>query len=64
VAPGPVDVTGYGSYLRNYFRDVRIVDTLSNTAGLHNQEWGGHIYVCTKPLRPWAALWPKLRHYD
>ncbi len=64
VAPGPVDVTGYGSYLQRYFRHVRIVARLYNSAGLHNQEWGGHIYICTGPRLNWADMWPLLRHYD
>jgi hypothetical protein len=37
--------------------------TLLNTAGLHNQEWGGHVYVCTGPRHPWGQVWPSLRHY-
>ncbi|MGO8871751.1 MAG: ArnT family glycosyltransferase [Acidimicrobiales bacterium] len=64
VAPGPVDVTGYGSYLAQFFRNVRVVATLSNSVGLHNQEWDGHVYLCTGPRRPWGLIWPDLRHYD
>jgi 4-amino-4-deoxy-L-arabinose transferase-like glycosyltransferase len=64
VAPGPVDVTGYGAYLGGFFGEVRVVATLSNHAGLHNQEWGGHVYVCTDPRHPWGQMWPRLRHYD
>ena len=64
IAPGPVDVTGYAGYLRQFFTTVRMVATLSNPYGLHNQEWDGHIYVCTGPRRPWAQLWPRLRNYD
>jgi Dolichyl-phosphate-mannose-protein mannosyltransferase len=64
VAPGPVDVTGYAAYLRQFFTSVRVAATLSNPDGIHNQEWGGHVYVCTGPRQPWAKLWPRLRHYD
>lgn len=64
VAPGPVDVTGYGTYLSEFFRHIRVVATLSNTAELHNQEWGGHVYICTGLRRPWGTMWPQLRHYD
>jgi hypothetical protein len=64
VAPGPMDVTGYGGYLRKYFTSVRLAATLSNPYHIHNQEWGGQVYVCTGPRRPWAQLWPQLRHYD
>jgi hypothetical protein len=64
VAPGPLDVSNYGSYISRFFKHVRTAATLSNIAGLHNQEWGGHIYICTGPRRPWGVMWPMLRHYD
>ncbi len=64
VAPGPVDVTGYADQLRRYFRDVRVVVTIRNRAGIHNQEWGGHVYVCTGLKRRWGRTWPSLRHDD
>ncbi|MHB8378321.1 MAG: glycosyltransferase family 39 protein [Acidimicrobiales bacterium] len=64
VAPGPIDVTNYSSYLGQFFQQVRAVATLSNRAGLHNQEWHGHIYLCSEPKKPWWIMWPKLRHYD
>ena len=64
VAPGPVDVTGYAAYLRKFFSRVRVAATLRNSDGLHNQEWGGHVYVCTGPRQPWAQMWPRLRNYD
>jgi hypothetical protein len=65
VAPGPVDDgTGYGFYLLQFFTHVRVAATLSNPYGLHNQEWGGHVYICTGPLQPWAQIWPQLRQYS
>jgi dolichyl-phosphate-mannose-protein mannosyltransferase len=64
VAPGPMDVTGYGGYLRQFFTSVRLVATLSNPYHIHNQEWDGQVYICTGPRHPWAQLWPRLRHYD
>jgi 4-amino-4-deoxy-L-arabinose transferase-like glycosyltransferase len=64
VAPGPRDVTGYQQYLERYFRSVVAVATFTNPAGIHNQEWGGHVYLCSQPLRPWGQIWLQLRHYD
>ena len=64
VLPGPMDITGPAGFLRQYFTSVRVAATLSNPYGIHNQEWGGHVYVCTGPRHPWAAMWPRLRHYD
>ena len=63
VAPGPMDGQGYQAYLRRFFGSVRVAATLTNSAGLHNQEYGGHVYVCTHPREPWGRLWPALRHY-
>jgi hypothetical protein len=64
VAAGPQDVTGYGGYLRQFFRHVTSKATLSNPYHVHNQEWGGHVYLCTDPIRPWGRTWSELRHYD
>jgi hypothetical protein len=64
VAPGPEDVTDYASYLERHFGSVRIAATLRNSVGFHNQEWDGHIYVCTGLPRPWGSTWPSLRHYN
>jgi len=65
VAPGPFGGgTGYGSYLAQFFTSVRLAATLSNPYGLHNQQWDGHVYVCTGPRQPWAQMWPQLREYS
>ena len=64
VAPGPNATTGYAAYLSQFFTSVRTVATLSNPYGIHNENWGGHVYLCTGPRQPWAQLWPRLRHYD
>ena len=65
VMPGPVDITSSAAtaYLRQFFTNVRVAATLSNPYGIHNQEWDGHVYVCTGPRHPWAQLWPRLRLY-
>ena len=64
VAPGPVDVTGYATYLREFCGNVRVMATLSNRAGIHNQEWDGHVYLCTDLKRHWSTTWSRLRHYS
>jgi hypothetical protein len=65
VMPGPADITSdaASAYLMQFFTSVRVAATLSNPDGLHNQEWGGHVYICTGPRQPWAQIWPQLRHY-
>jgi 4-amino-4-deoxy-L-arabinose transferase-like glycosyltransferase len=64
IAPGPRDVTDYRAYLLRFFDTVQSVATFRNTAGIHNQEWGGHVYLCTGLQRSWAATWSLLRHYN
>ncbi|HUC25098.1 MAG TPA: hypothetical protein VMA73_20505, partial [Streptosporangiaceae bacterium] len=64
VMPGPVDGGGDAVYLSKFFTSVRAVATLSNPYGLHNQEWHGHVYLCTGPRRPWGQMWPQLRQYS
>ena len=65
VLPGPVDITSSAAtaYLRQFFTRVRVAATLSNPYDIHNQEWDGHVYVCTGLRHPWAQLWPRLRLY-
>jgi hypothetical protein len=57
-------VSRYLAKLRGDFAQVRQVATTNNGHHLANQEQGGHIYVCTKPVRSWGALWLSLRHYS
>ena len=64
VMPGPADGGGDAAYLSQFFISVRAVATLSNPYGLHNQEWHGHVYLCTGPHRPWGQIWPQLRQYS
>ena len=52
------------AYLHRFFTSVRTVATLSNPYGVHNAEWGGHVYLCTGPRQAWGSMWPRLRHYD
>jgi len=66
VQPGPEDVSEAQAtaYLLRYFTHVRIAATLRNSAGVHNQEWDGHVYLCTGLRRPWVRTWPELRQYS
>jgi hypothetical protein len=64
VMPGPVDGGGDAAYLRQFFTSVRAVATLSNPYRIHNQEFDGHVYLCTGPRHPWGQMWPRLRSYS
>lgn len=50
--------------LRGDFSRVKVVATLHNRPGVTNQEEGGHVYICTGPVRPWGALWPSFKFYS
>jgi len=64
VMPGPTDGGGDAAFLSKFFTSVRVASTLSNPYGLHNQEWRGHVYLCTGPRHPWGQMWPQLRQYS
>jgi 4-amino-4-deoxy-L-arabinose transferase-like glycosyltransferase len=54
---------GYdASQLRRWFADVRPVARFDNGEDLDNDEQGDVIWQCESPHRPWARLWPALRH--
>ena len=62
VAPGPVDTTDYAATLERYCTDVQVAATITNPERVHNQEWHGHVYICTGLKHPWGATWSSLRH--
>jgi len=64
VMPGPEDGGGDAAYLGQFFTSVRAVATLTNPYNLRNQEWHGHVYLCTGPRHPWGRMWPQLRQYS
>jgi 4-amino-4-deoxy-L-arabinose transferase-like glycosyltransferase len=64
VAPGPKDTHNYDAYLRQFFGDVATVARIDNREHVDNEERGGHVYVCHRPVQPWGQLWSRLQHYD
>jgi 4-amino-4-deoxy-L-arabinose transferase-like glycosyltransferase len=64
IAPGIKAAADYGTYLGRFCASVREAATVSNPYGVHNDEWGGHVYVCTGLRQPLGQIWPQLRHYD
>ena len=44
------------------FTTCRTVDHLDSGFDVDNEEEGQPIAVCTGPKKPWATLWPALRH--
>ncbi len=64
IAVVPGDASGYHAFLARFFTSVQPAATLSNSAGIRNQEQGGHIYLCTGPESPWGQIWAQLRNYS
>jgi 4-amino-4-deoxy-L-arabinose transferase-like glycosyltransferase len=58
---GPVLVVGYGDPRRLLSGCARL-GAIVMPNGVDNEEQGTPIWRCTRPLRPWAELWPDVRH--
>jgi len=46
------------------FGAVRPAATLTNAAGVKNEENGYTVYVCRRLRLPWSAAWRRLTHYN
>jgi hypothetical protein len=38
--------------------------TMDNGYGVDNEEQGSSVLVCENPVGGWAAIWPRVQHYD
>lgn len=48
------------AFLRTLFAACTPEGTISNSYGLHNEEFGAPVLVCRGPTLPLDALWPRL----
>jgi hypothetical protein len=64
VVLGEYDSSFYDQYLRPYFGYIVTAAGLNNVQHVANQEAGGHVYICTQPVRSWGSLWIRMRHYE
>ena len=63
--PGPVVAIGYDlAFLRTLFASCDMVATITNSYGLHNEEYGLPISVCRQPKFPLDALWSRLKAFQ
>jgi len=65
--PAPSTVIAVGlsrESLDAEFGDVRQVGVIDMPYGIHNEEYGKPIFVCTQPKLSLAAWWPGQRHYS
>ena len=60
---GPVIVLGYSDASVD-FVGCRAAATVDNGLDVDNEEQGGTVFLCQRPLRPWAELWDELTHLD
>ncbi len=51
-------------FLSTLFDGCSVVGTVSNSYGLHNQEFGAPIVVCARPKLPFDQLWPHLKAFQ
>lgn len=57
-------VVGYpGDYLSSTVGDPQEVATITNTLGIHNEEWGKPIWI-VHPARALSNSWPQLKSLD
>ncbi|HVH64406.1 MAG TPA: hypothetical protein VM674_00090 [Candidatus Acidoferrum sp.] len=65
MAPATLIVVGYPRDDRErLFTDVRQAATVTNSLGIHNEEYGKPIWICRKPLKPLSDVWPELKSLD
>ena len=65
MAPSTVIVLGYPrEYLATFFGNIELAGTITNSYGLHNEEYGQPVWVCRDPLIPLGQAWPKLKSLD
>jgi hypothetical protein len=60
---GPIIVLGYFQP-PGELEGCRPAATIDNGVSLDNEEQGGTVFLCDRPLAPWAEIWPELEHLD
>ena len=65
MSPSTVIVVGYERrYLATMFGDIQQAGNITNSYGLHNDEYGTAIWICRSPLVPLGKAWPQLKALD
>ena len=60
--PDGAPVIAVGAALGKYLRDCTSAARISNSAGIHNHEYGVQVMICAGPRTSWAAEWPGMKH--
>ena len=51
-------------FLGTLFEECEAAGTVSNSYGLHNEEYGAPLGLCRRPKVPLNVLWPKLKEFE
>ncbi len=63
--PTTVVMVGFSQdYASRYFADCRQAATITNNIGIHNEEFGRPILVCTNPSQPLWSVWSSFQTLD
>jgi 4-amino-4-deoxy-L-arabinose transferase-like glycosyltransferase len=63
--PSTVVLVGFSQDFANrYFAQCRDAATITNNLGIHNEEYGGLVLVCTQPRQPLWSVWPSIQTLD
>jgi hypothetical protein len=61
---GPVVAVGIDpAFLNTLFGRCQVAATITNSYGLHNEEFGAPISVCSDPVKPMEELWPAFKAF-
>lgn len=52
------------SFAERYFADCTMKGTVTNTPGIHNEEYGAPVLICTNPRRPLHTVWRDFQLLD
>jgi len=50
--------------MRAFFDDVQTSGTVTNTAGIHNKEYGSPILICRGQRVPWSTIWSRVKDFS
>jgi 4-amino-4-deoxy-L-arabinose transferase-like glycosyltransferase len=63
--PSTLIIVGFRrDYVESFFGKVRQVGTVSNSLGIHNEEWGKAIWLVQQPRQSLRQAWPQLQSLD
>ncbi|HEX3778990.1 MAG TPA: glycosyltransferase family 39 protein [Pseudonocardiaceae bacterium] len=59
---GSAPVIAVGKDLSQFLRGCTQAARISNSAGVHNEEYGVPVLICQGPKQSWSQEWPRIRH--